>query len=420
MAKRRPEFQLNHNNWDDEYESEETGKFQEADEGVLKNRVIRTAKRRLPRDQTDGGETAKKTTSVFSGFSFDKAASSAPANSTTSTSKPMFSFGNASSATPFSFSSSSASTAPMSSLATNSITSSASAQPRAKCDRSNQFKFKLKALNKSVLNCIKGYVESQDLCILTPIFKDYEKFVKELEDGENNKSDTTSSTISAATANSDAALTKFSFSSAKVSEASASTSSSVAAVASAATASNLTPAFSFGKPAAVAANTFSASTSGFSFASALQAAKPSTTNDTKPAENGGDKNDDAEDEEDQPPKVEFKAVVEDDSIYSKRCKVFVKDDASFKDRGTGTLYMKEVADGDKVQLIVRADTNLGNILLNIIVSKAIPASRNKNNLILVCIPTPDAKEQKPRQVLVRVKTEDDAIELLEEYQKHQN
>lgn len=232
MAKRRPEFQLNHNNWDEEHEPEEGGSFQEATEGVLKNRIIRTAKRRLPRDQTDGGEAAKKTTSVFSGFSFDKQANNTTANSTPSTSKPMFSFGNASSTTPFSFSSST-STAP-----TNSLTSSAS----AKNEKSTQFKHKLKELNKSVLNCIKGYVESQDLCILTPIFKDYEKYVKEMEDGENNKTDTTSSTISAATADSDAAQQfKFSFSSAKVSE--ASTSSSVAAVASAPTASNLTPAF---------------------------------------------------------------------------------------------------------------------------------------------------------------------------------
>lgn len=413
MAKRRPEHNLNHNNWDEELEEDEVGEFQTAKDDVLKNRVIRVAKRRLPRDQTDSGEPTKAATSVFSGFSFDKMGASGAtgtgAASGTSASKPLFSFGNTGAA-PFSFSSNS--TATMSSAANSTSNVNAAA---AKSGKSQQYKCKLKDLNKSVLNCIRGYVDGENLCILTPIFKDYEKFVKELEDDESKVATNTTSGAATNTATSESSQFKFSFASAKSTEPSAST-SSAAAVASAPTAS--TPSFSFGKPAAMAPTSSPAAPSvlsGFSFASAAQQAKEATPTATANGTQAAAA--DAEDEDDEPPKVEFVPVVEDDNIYSKRCKVFVKDDSAFKDRGTGTLYLKRVKD-DKVQLIVRADTNLGNILLNIIVSEAIPATRNKNNLILVCIPTPEA-EQKARQVLVRVKTEDDATELLEEYKKHQ-
>lgn len=407
MAKRRSEYQINHNNWDEECEQEEGGNFQQAGENVLKNRVIRVAKRRIQRDQVDTGDTAKNTTSVFSGFSFEKSAcSTTNASSTASSTKPLFGFGNTSS-TPFSLASNLAT--PMSS-AVNSIGSSATIA--AKSEKSQTFKAKLKELNKSVLKCVKGYVESESLCILTPIFKDYDKFVKEIEDEERKAMISTISIATTASAtpiknaNNDSTQFKFSFNSAKSTEQSASASS--------ATATPSMPANSFSFKPASTPSTFS----GFSFASAVQqSAKPANAN----ASENGEKNTkdgENEDEEDQPPVVEFVPVVEEESIYSKRCKVFVKDEsAAFKDRGTGTLYMKQVAD-DKVQLIVRADTNLGNILLNIIISKGIPAKRTKNNLILVCIPTPDA-DPKPRQVLVRVAKEDDAIELLEEYEKHQ-
>lgn len=413
MAKRRPDYNLNPNNWDDELEPDDVGEYQQANEDQMKNRVIRRAKRRLPRDQPDTGEPTKAATSVFSGFSFDKlgASNSGAGAASASASKPLFSFGTtaAAAAAPFSFSSNS--TATMSSAA-NSVTSAATATAAAaKGEKSQQYKCKLKALNKAVLASIQGYVNGESLCILTPIFKDYEKYVKEMEDDESRAAATKMpSGAMTNTPSADPDRFKFSLAPAKATEPTAS-SSIVAAVASAPTAINVTPSFSFGKPAAVAPASAASSSalSGFSFATAVKQAKEATAN--------GAPADGADDEDDQPPKVEFVPVVEDDNIYSKRCKVFVKDDASFKDRGTGTLFMKRVKD-DKVQLIVRADTNLGNILLNIIVSEAIPATRNKNNVILVCIPTPEA-DPKPRQVLVRVKTEDDAVELLEEYQKHQ-
>ncbi|EDW46879.1 nuclear pore complex protein Nup50 [Drosophila sechellia] len=124
-----------------------------------------------------------------------------------------------------------------------------------------------------------------------------------------------------------------------------------------------------------------------------------------------------EKEEDTPPKVEFKQVVEDDAVYSKRCKVFIKKDKDFGDRGVGTLYLKPVKDSEKTQLLVRADTNLGNILVNLILSKGIPCQRmGKNNVLMVCVPTPE--DSKATSMLLRVKNGDEADDLLEKIKEH--
>lgn len=403
MAKRRSQYQLTQDNCEEsDSEPDDVGKFQKADDTELKNRIIKSAKRRLQRDEIDG----TKATPVFSGFSFDKSASASA--------KPLFSFGNSGTSTPFAFSSNTSSQ--------TTIFNSKSTIPfqaNDKNEKSQSFKSKLKELNLAVLNSIKGYIEGPDLCILTPIFKDYEKYVKDLEEREQKGSDDkakspASSSEFKATGTGTGTLSGFSF---KLNEKAAKTEStnSAALIATAPTASNT---FSFkATPVAAAPPAFGSSVTGFSFGNAVQQAAKAADSSTenKSTENGNKVND--EDEDDEPPKAEFVPVVEEESIYSKRCKIFVKDDGAYKERGTGTLYMKQVKD-DKVQLIVRADTNLGNILLNILISKAIPAQRNKNNVVLICIPTPES-DPKPRQVLVRVKSEDDAIELLQEYQKHQ-
>ena len=51
-----------------------------------------------------------------------------------------------------------------------------------------------------------------------------------------------------------------------------------------------------------------------------------------------------------------------------RCKLFYKKDGSFVEKGVGMLYLKPCSD-EKFQCLIRADTNLGNILLNIKLSK---------------------------------------------------
>uniref|UniRef100_A0A182YM09 Uncharacterized protein n=1 Tax=Anopheles stephensi TaxID=30069 RepID=A0A182YM09_ANOST len=145
---------------------------------------------------------------------------------------------------------------------------------------------------------------------------------------------------------------------------------------------------------------------GFTFGSGV--VKPPVPDSSAAANKDAAEEGDAD--EDEPPKVEFTPVVEKDSLYSKRCKMYFKVDGSFSDRGVGTLHVKKVE--SKVQLLVRADTSLGNIMLNIILNESVPLQRvGKNNVMLICLPTPDAKPP-PKSVLLRVKTGEEADELM--------
>uniref|UniRef100_A0A182K5X2 RanBD1 domain-containing protein n=1 Tax=Anopheles christyi TaxID=43041 RepID=A0A182K5X2_9DIPT len=162
------------------------------------------------------------------------------------------------------------------------------------------------------------------------------------------------------------------------------------------------------------ASTFAAKSAsgGFTFGGVTKPPAPdsSAAGGEKDGAGGG------EADEDEPPKVEFTPVEEKDSVYSKRCKLFVKAGGSFSDRGVGTLHIKMV--DAKVQVLVRADTSLGNILLNIILNETVPLQRlGKNNVMMVCLPTPDAKPP-PTSVLLRVKTGEEADELHETLMKY--
>lgn len=64
----------------------------------------------------------------------------------------------------------------------------------------------------------------------------------------------------------------------------------------------------------------------------------------------------------------------------------------------------------------------GNILLNILLSPAIPIKKQgKNNVFIVCIPNPPISSKdanvEPVPMLIRVKTSEDADELLAELEK---
>lgn len=101
----------------------------------------------------------------------------------------------------------------------------------------------------------------------------------------------------------------------------------------------------------------------------------------------------------------------------RRCKVFVKKDATYAERGVGTLFIKKVSEG-KHQLLVRAETVIGTVLLNVLLTESVPTQRmGKNNVMLVCIPTPGDKPP-PTTVLLRVKTADEADQLLATIQKY--
>ncbi len=67
-----------------------------------------------------------------------------------------------------------------------------------------------------------------------------------------------------------------------------------------------------------------------------------------------------------------------------RCKLFYKKENAFTEKGVGMLFLKKVSGGEKTQLIVRAETTLGNILLNVMLTPALTTQRmGKNNVMMV-------------------------------------
>uniref|UniRef100_A0A2A4JYW5 RanBD1 domain-containing protein n=1 Tax=Heliothis virescens TaxID=7102 RepID=A0A2A4JYW5_HELVI len=328
----------------------------------------------------------------------------------------------------------------------------------AKNDKKMKYYSKLKGLNESVCDWIKKHVEQTPLCILSPIFKDYDKYLKEIqeeykgsEDGEKKQDDKNSTSDTkvqfAYFASKPAATTELSNPS--IFNVSPSSKSLFATQNSPTAATEKPGTFSFGIGSSTnTSSTITTSSAGFSFgaitsstASAVTSSPFSfATTTSTTAANGSaapfsfgigkpfsfnsnvkqntDTTEEANEDEDAPPKVEFTPVVEENSVYDKRCKVFVKKDGNFVDKGVGTLYIKKIEESGKHQLLVRANTNLGTILVNLILVSAIPTQRmGKNNVMLVCIPTPESKPP-PTPILIRVKTSDEADELLETLNKY--
>ncbi|KAG1654489.1 Nuclear pore complex protein Nup50 [Nymphon striatum] len=452
MSKRGPTSQLNHDNWDVEDENiEEAGRFETASQEELKKRVIKKARRIKPSDTaspfaafsgfkstpsskpafsgyyfnsgskkegdstTEASENESKSTSKqsLSGFSFSsqKCDTTTKEKDTNSTTKPDlsgFSFvmnkkgdeskenhGNGSTNIGFSFKT--ASNIGMSTNTSDSKENSdgSSDQSNSEAEYSDSYYESLKSLNDNFLSWIQRHLDKSKYCIFTPGFKDYEKYLSDLEQqykivkkSANPKSTSTSSTGSLG----------FSFTpSSAVSSASTEKSSDKAI-------------FSFSENSKTSSTT-ATSLSGFSFAdSAAKAAAvtnaPASTTSSEERKN---------DEEYSPPENEFKEVTEDESFYSQKCKLFYKKSGNFAEKGKGTLFLKKAE--DKTQLIIRADTNLGNILLNTLLNKSMPTSRmGKNNVMIACVPNPpiganDSSE--PIPMLIRVKTGEDADKLLE-------
>lgn len=318
--------------------------------------------------------------------------------------------------------------------------SSATAEPAVGIIDKNQLDYygSLKGLNQSIAKWIKEKVEQNPYCILTPIFDDYAKHLRTIQDKhkEDKKKSIDAAKTSATTI--EPAKASFTFGSLAPSTTTAFSNNSTpykplfglnsdssadakkAETTAPATSAAKQPTFSFGGLTSTAptSSTFSFGGPGvkpFTFsnvAKPVDSSKPSDSNDNDGGNGGG-----AEADEDQPPKYEFVPVVEKDNFYSKRCKVFVKNDKSYADRGVGMLYLKKVESSGKTQLLVRADTSLGNILLNVLLSEGLPTQRmGKKDVMLICLPLPDA--QGPTSVLIRVKNEEEADDLLEEINKN--
>ena len=261
---------------------------------------------------------------------------------------------------------------------------------------------------------INKHLEQNPLVLLTPVFKDYTKHLDDISEkykGEQvapNKEVRASFPLTTAISSAGPAITSttsataFSLT-AKSTEVSkpqsgfggfgtgVATDKPAAApfsfglsTANNSTAPSSLPAFAaFGSNSGQQAST--TASSGFSFGNLASAPPPAASEAA------------ADEDEDAPPVVEVKQVTEDDAKYSKKCKLFFKKDGSYVEKGVGMLYIKPV-EGEKHQLLIRADTNLGNVLLNILLSSQIPTTRvGKNNVMLVCVPNPpvDPKATEP-------------------------
>ncbi|XP_012224425.1 nuclear pore complex protein Nup50 [Linepithema humile] len=522
-SKRSATTELNHDNWNEENEPEEAGTFAKASSDILEKRIIKAAKRRLPpmRDGTD----SKSAFGTFAGFKttpvtnppvsslFSFLANTSATSSTTSVAPTMTvntsSKNIAANGAPKTAENDANKTEGTAKVQTLSSTRSSkkvlTGQENEKTkSHSSDYYAKLKGLNESVATWIKTHVDENPFCILTPIFRDYEKYLKEItskeesskqtshiphvtqvrqNDNEKDKNiekklDNSSFANSNANAKSAsttatewkpeksilfsniAASTKLIFSNTeqKTENSPKSMFSNVDVTADKSRPifekmeSNVASKSIFGNPennpflhkpsttsndgktdeeeakstVKSVAPTFPASTfsfgqssttsnitAGFSFGSAKPFSFAPQT--VKPQDSEDNENKDEEDEE--PPKPDFKPVTEEGAIYEQRCKVFVKKDGNFGDRGVGMLYLKPTPNG-KTQLIVRADTALGNLLLNTLLTQSIPIKRmNKNTIMLVCLPMPDSSPS-PVPVLLRVKTSEAADELLETLNTH--
>ncbi|XP_015042092.1 nuclear pore complex protein Nup50-like isoform X2 [Drosophila pseudoobscura] len=116
---------------------------------------------------------------------------------------------------------------------------------------------------------------------------------------------------------------------------------------------------------------------------------------------------------DQPPKP-----ADEEAVYSKRCQVFVMKDAEYADRGVGILHLKPVKDYAKAQLIVRAESNIGQVLINLIVGQghSLPCQRmSSKTLMITGLPMPEDSNVAPILLLVNSAEEADELMVKIEY-----
>ncbi|XP_075967403.1 nuclear pore complex protein Nup50 [Anarhichas minor] len=437
MAKRIADKELTDRNWDQEEEGEEAGMFLVASEDVLKSRPIKKAKRRNI-GEADGSGSFKG----FKGFSLSSAASgggltstafsggsaptafsgfgnggggfsglSALTNGNSSSSLPAFS-GFSSPAVTSTSSPGLTFNGPASSDITLQQTNGSSPSSTQSSTNTNnkEYSRQLTALNCSVRDWITKHVNGNPLCDLNPIFKDYEQHLASIErqygagdEEKKKKPPTTTTTAPPAAAPSSSSSSSFSFGKTLTEDSSKSPGVTFnfgqkvdGSVLGSLGAKTTPPSFSFSSSSAASSSLFGSSST---------AAPPSfKSGDARPPDENG------EEESEEPPKPEIKEVKEDDAFYSKKCKLFYKKDSEFKEKGVGTLHLKQT-DG-KVQMIIRADTNLGNILLNILLQASMPCTRvGKNNVMVVCVPNPAVDDKNPGSpvpLLIRVKTAEDA------------
>ena len=110
-------------------------------------------------------------------------------------------------------------------------------------------------------------------------------------------------------------------------------------------------------------------------------------------------------------------------LMTVKCKLFYKKEAQFVELGVGVLHVRSPDEGSGVCLLLRNNTTIGKILLNVRLCGQEPLSVQKNNVLLVCVPNPpldstpvcaaeeNGEQSKPVTYLLRVKDNNLASQL---------
>jgi len=370
MAKRVADKELTHDNWDQEDDEEEAGHFKIAsDEDLSKRKIIKAKRRVNTADKQDGGifqgfsgfSGLNNNSKGFGAGSIGMKPLASSSSNTFSNIKPVLA--------------DTCATVPSSSNAgQNGVKNSLSGKPSDHQQSSVSYQDNIKALNESVLAWIQKHINLNPYVDLSPIFNDYKEHMKEID-----------SKFSASTSITEATL-------------------------------NDTPTtVSASQPTAKDTSTFGASQT-------VQLKKSSeninkgecSEKEATICEPGTSTEETAEDEVPEPKSV---VVAEEGAFHSIRCKLFYKRESDWVELGLGMMNLKKLE--EKTQVLVRNDTTLGKILLNIYLAENTPISRSgKNNVILMSIPNPplfskdsEGDNSKPATYLIRVKTAQDADEL---------
>lgn len=458
MSKRVADKQLTDQNWQEEDPEEEVGEFKKASEDVIKNRVIRTAKRRT----VPGSGPAPSAFAGFAGFG------AKPANGGTNGAKPSFSFGAAPDVPKPSFSFGATKPAvepPAPPVSSTTIPVSSTTTDLPKTDSKDEvFLKKLKKLNESVLKFAQEHVNKNPLVILTSVFEDYARHLARIQgekkvvtqEASSTKTDEPTSTeaaeVTSATNANEAtpvnaneatpeASPGFKFDSKEEPKA-------VFGGFSSTSSTSDKPSFAFGTCAAKPA---------FSFAPADSSTKPSfsfkpaeSSTDAKPAFSfkptaeasstapafsfaakpfsgfgglGGAPAVPApaakeEEEEEAPPVAEKTEHIEKDGLYHVKCKLFLKSGDGWNEKGVGIANLKEC--GEKVQLLIRNDTTMGTVVLNTLLHDKVPITHmGKNSLMIVVASAGEGEKAASTDTyLIRVKNKDAADAFYAELEKY--
>ncbi|XP_031238540.1 nuclear pore complex protein Nup50-like [Mastomys coucha] len=427
MAKKYAKKEATGRNW--QGDTEEEGTFSLASEDVLRNRTIKRAKRRHARPQSNGKGTSKgsKNLAVPSGKGeFNGGPGEKPVevlttrrNTARAAAEPKAAWG------------------PVTANESPSLEHEQISKPQTNVHSQQQpvspglafsqacagsvYHRQLTGLNYSVRDWIVKHVNANPFCDLTPVFKQYEKYLAAIEkqlhsscgclsENELNRGlvGTQPSSLTVATELQPELVTseKTEFMCEKKTDpAQGATSTSCNFGKN--TETPVWGSLNSGPMYRVSSATRSPNLSGKS----TTQKKPGSAKALESPPRGS--SDECKGKRDGPPKAPLVEEKEESAFYCKKCKLFYKKDNEFKEKGVGTLYLKSTAN-QKTRLLVQ-DTKLGNMILNILIPPDMPCTRmGKNNVLIVCVPNPPIDKKNATikvSMLIRVKTSKDADEL---------